>query len=323
MKVLITGAAGFIGSHLVQHHLNQGDEVYGVDNFTGGTETNLIPFKNHTHFHFNYADLANWDDLTKTLKKVDVVYHLAALVGMFHVLDAPLETLEININTTNVLLESLRSLDNPPPLLLSSSSELYGNQAGKMAEHSPLIIESSCKSHASYCISKMNNEATAMAYHQKYQLPVIITRLFNTIGIGQSSTYGMVVPRFIRQALAHEPITVFGSGEQSRSFCDVRDTVCLLNLLITHPKAIGQVINVGHDQKITINALAHRIKKLTHSQSSIAHQPFHQVYSEGYMQILNREPELSYLLQLTDYQYQYHLDQTLSDIIYATKKGLL
>lgn len=322
-KILVTGAAGFIGSHLVQYHLEQGDIVIGIDNFSGGKKDNIASFKEHPNFTFYFEDLANWSALTEIIEHVDIIYHLAAMVGMFHVLNAPLETLEINIETTKAVLESMRLVSKPPILLLTSSSEVYGNQKGQLSESIPITLESTIKTHASYCISKMTNEAMAAAYHHHYHLPIIITRLFNTIGPRQTSHYGMVVPRFIQQALNNDPITIFGTGEQTRSFCDVRDSRVLLHLLTKNPKSIGKIVNVGHPGKITINQLAGMIKILSNSQSAMTHTPFQEAYKEGYIQILEREPNVEQLLDLTDYQYHWSLENTLQNIIQATSKGLL
>lgn len=315
MAILITGAAGFIGSNLTAYHLKKGDVVYGVDNLLTGKLENIAPFRDSPHFHFFEADLTQWTALKEVLESVDKVYHLAAVVGIFYVLNDPLNTLDINIKTTQVLLETLTKVSNPPKLLITSSSEVYGAQTALLSEDQTLKLESTTKSHASYCISKMTNEAMVTAYQAQHQIPCVITRLFNTIGHNQSTQYGMVVPRFIQQAILNQPITVFGDGEQSRSFCDVRDTVEMLDLLISNPASTGNLYNVGQAQSLSMLQLASLIRKLANSESEITFTPFNDIYHDGYMVIRSRQPDMSRFQQLNPYQYQWSLEQTLKDLI--------
>ena len=315
MNILITGAAGFIGSNLVEFHLKRGDEVYGVDNLSTGRLENLESFKDNPKFHFYEDDILTFQELPQILLKVERVYHLAAVLGMFRVLEHPVMTLEANLKTTDYLLELLRPMKQRPRVMIASSSEVYGNQQGYLDEDKTLLLESTSKNHASYPISKLCNESMGLAYYHELEVPCIIVRLFNTIGKRQSARYGMVVPRFIKQACKNEPITIFGDGTQTRSFCDVRDTVNLLHLLIEHPKTIGEIINVGNDEFITIQFLAEQIKSLANSQSEIIYIPYEEAYHGGYIDIQERHIDTRKMQSFVNYQYQYSLSDTLLDLI--------
>jgi UDP-glucose 4-epimerase len=315
MKVLITGGAGFIGSNLAELHLAKNDEVYVVDNLSSGSLEDIQHFHSNKNFHFFNADILLWPELQSILMQAERVYHLAATVGMFKVLAEPVATIENNIKTTERILTIIKEIDNKPLLIIASSSEVYGNQAGLLSEETPLILETTAKNHANYPISKICNESMSLAFCHEYGIPVIVARIFNTIGQRQSSFYGMVVPRFIKQALANEPITVFNNGEQTRCFCNVRDTVNLLNMLANNGKAIGQIINVGNNELVTINQLAQLVKKLANSKSDIIYMPYDKVYQGGYIDIRSRHIDTTKLLAYTNYQYQWKLADTICDLI--------
>lgn len=315
MKVLITGGAGFIGSNLVELHLAKHDEVFVVDNLASGTMSNINTFLANPNFHFFNADLLLWPELTSILMQVDRVYHLAATVGMFKVLAEPVATIENNIKTTERILTALKEIDNKPLLVIASSSEVYGNQAGLLTEETSLILETTAKNHANYPISKICNESMSLAFYHEYNVPVIVARIFNTIGQRQSSFYGMVVPRFIKQAIANEPITVFNNGEQTRCFCNVRDTVNLLDTLANNHKAVGQIINVGNNELVTINQLAQLVKESANSTSEIIYMPYEKVYQGGYIDIRSRHIDTTKLLTYTNYHYKWKLADTIRDII--------
>ena len=223
MNILITGGAGFIGSHLAEYHLSLNDSVIVVDDLSTGKADNINRFQQNDNFAFYHADLLSWPDLDYHLAKTDIVYHMAAVVGMFNVIEMPIKTLNVNIHGTERLMSSIATLDKKPLTLIASSSEVYGSKPDAMKESDVLLLEATNKSHASYPISKLCNEICAMAYYKEKNIPVIVTRLFNTTGPRQSSRYGMVLPRFIQQALRNEPLTIFDDGLQTRCFCDVRD----------------------------------------------------------------------------------------------------
>ncbi|WP_078061459.1 NAD-dependent epimerase/dehydratase family protein [Legionella saoudiensis] len=314
MRVLITGGAGFIGSNLAKYHVQKGDEVIVIDNLSTGRIENIKALQQQSNFTFYKKDLLKWKGLTQALVGVDRIYHMAAVVGMFHVLNHPVETLKCNIFATLKLMEAIRSIGSKPLVLIASSSEVYGNQHKTMSENTPLIIESSITSHASYVISKLSDESIGLSFWHKHQIPTIILRLFNTVGRNQLSRYGMVVPRLIKQALHNDPITVFGDGTQKRSFCNVEDSVNLIDRLANNSASVGEIVNVGFNEDISINTLAKKIKKICTSQSTITHIPFSEVYHNDFIYIADRKPDISKLLRLTHYTYKWNIDTTIADI---------
>lgn len=314
MHVLITGGAGFIGSHIAAYHVKKGDDVVVIDDLSTGRIKNIQPLTNKPNFRFYQKNLASWRGLKQALVGVDRVYHFAAVVGMFHVLNHPLETLKINLMSTFKLIKTIHELGTKPLILFASSSEIYGDQTGELDETSSLIINNTVTNHSVYTVSKLGLESIAMAFWHKHQLPCIILRIFNTIGRHQSSRYGMVLPRFIKQAKNNNDITVFGDGSQSRSFCNVSDTINLIELLSTNPLTVGEVVNVGNNLEITINDLAVKVKSLCKSKSSIIHVPFEKVYHNENLAIHRRRPGLTKLLSLTHYKYQWSLEKTILDL---------
>jgi nucleoside-diphosphate-sugar epimerase len=320
MHVLITGGAGFIGSHLAKHHLNKGDYVSIIDDLSSGSNTNLTTLIDNSKLTFHEQDIISWGGLNELIKKCDRIYHLAAVVGMFNVIGHPLETLHVNIKGTIKLFELIKEENVKPLVLIASSSEVYGNQIGLLSESSFLSIETSKKNHSAYPISKLCDESIALAYYHTYDIPCAIFRIFNTIGVNQTSQYGMVVPRLIQQAIKGEKLTVFGSGEQVRSFCDVRDTVVLMDLVASNIQCIGEIFNIGHDESITINDLTKLIKKLANSKSDIVHIPFSEIYHENYISIKERRADVSKLLALTNYQYKWMLKNSLKDLLNHAKE---
>lgn len=315
MDVLVTGGAGFIGSNLVELHLNKGDTVYAVDNLSSGSLDNISTFKDHKNFHFVASDLLTWKELPEVLAKVDRVYHLAAVLGMFLVLEHPVLTIESNVKTTERLLEILSTMKKRPVLMIASSSEVYGNQTGLLGEDRALVLESTTKNHANYPISKLCNESMGLAFFHELGVPTIIVRLFNTIGKRQSERYGMVVPRFVKQACENQPITIFDDGSQKRSFCDVRDTVNILYSLAGNPRAIGEVINVGNDEFITIKELAEKIKKIANSHSELTYAPYSEVYHGGYIDIHERHIDTTKMQSYVHYEYQWPLAETIAYLV--------
>jgi len=315
MRILITGGAGFIGSHLAAYHLNKGDFVIVVDDLSTGDFNNIKEMVKHPNFCFYKKNLVTWRGLGNALLNVDRVYHMAAVVGMFHVVEHPIDTLNVNINGTLKLFEAIHRLGIKPLVLVASSSEVYGDQHKKLSETSALILEGSNTSHASYAIAKLSEESIALAFWHKCQIPCIVLRIFNTVGRNQRSRYGMVIPRLIKQAIHNENITVFGDGTQKRAFCNVNDTVNLIELLANNPECVGQIVNVGNNEELCINDLAALIRKISLSQSSIVHVPFEEVYHNDVMNITERCPNLTRLMHFTHYRHQWTIEKTISDIV--------
>lgn len=320
MKVLITGGAGFIGSHLVDYHMSQGDHVYVIDNLSSGQKSNIAHWLTHDNLHFIEADLLDCGELHNILPHVERIYHFAAMVGMFRVLEAPVATLDVNLFSLRHILEIIKEQEQKPLIIVASSSEVYGDQKIPLSETTPLIIEDTSKSHAAYAISKMCNESMAIAYYQQYQIPCIVARIFNTIGPRQTGRYGMVAPRFVKQALNNEAITIFADGKQKRSFCDVRDLVGLIVGLCHNQNAIGQVINVGNKQTITIKALAELIHSaIPNCSSELIYQPYGEVYNPGYMIIEERIIDTKKLANLSKYKPKYMLEDTIKELINSSE----
>lgn len=315
MNIMITGGAGFIGKHLVQLCLSKGARVTAIDNLLTGSYLNIAPYVQDDRFRFYQKDILKLAELPHLLAKTDVIFHLAATVGMFNVIEHPLQTITNNIATTQYLLEAVAKSGNKPILLIASSSEVYGSANHPMKEEDDLVLASTARLHASYPISKLCNEVEALAYHKAFNIPVVIARLFNCVGEGQSGRYGMVLPRFVNQALAHESLTVYGDGSQTRSFCDVRDTSEMLYRLAMTSKAVGEIVNVGSDEEISIQELAKKIIRLAKSHATLTFQSFDAAYGNEYLNIMHRCPNLDKMQGLIDYTRQYTLDDTIKSMV--------
>jgi UDP-glucose 4-epimerase len=316
MQILITGGAGFIGSNLVEYHLNKEDKVHALDDLSTGRLANIQRFLHHPNFQFTHTDILSCTELDAIVATADVIYHLAAIVGVLKIIDIPTQVLTTNIIITERLLRAAVASLRQPRVLLASSSEIYGEgNAQAFTESCPIVIGCEKNLCQSYIASKVTTEAYGLAYYRQYQLNVTNLRIFNTIGRGQIGGYGMVVPRFITQAVANQPLLVYGNGQQVRSFCDVRDVVVLMDLLVHNPHAYGKNINLGRDQAISILELAQLIKHLANSSSRIEHKTYAQVYGPAFEDILFRKPDLTLLLALTHYQFQWDLEMTLHDLI--------
>lgn len=316
MNVLITGGAGFIGSHLVEFHLKKGDAVCVVDNLSTGSEKNIAPFLNHPQFHFEKADLLTWNNLHERILWANRIYHLAAMVGMYQLLADPVGTMTANILSCERLLRTIYESNSKARMILASTSEVYG-PSNKMLlrEDDLLLFKSASHSKWAYATSKFAEEVFSLTYAGSKGLNVTIVRLFNTIGPRQNSHYGMVVPRFIDRAARNEPINVYGDGEQTRSFCDVRDTTIALDIIANNAATIGEIINLGQDQPITINNLAKIIKRLTKSDSIINHLTYKEAYGQDYEDIIHRRPDLTKFNKFTSYQFNWDLEKTLLNLI--------
>ncbi len=316
MHVLITGGAGFIGSQLAEYHLACGDRVHVVDDLSTGSKDNLAAFLGNPDFHFSDADIVTWRELEKVADWADRIYHMAAVVGMYKVLAEPIGVMETNIAGCERLLRAIAAGGWNPHVILASSSEVYGpTAADELHEDAELVIRSAARARWNYAISKLTDEAYGLSYYRKHNLPVTVVRLFNTIGPRQTGRYGMVVPRFVAQAVGNEPLTVYGDGTQTRSFCDVRDTVVALDLLAQNPDSAGVIVNVGNDREVSIQALAEMIVARAGSRAPIVHVPYKEAYGEEFEDVDHRRPSLARLRALTGFKPRWTLEQTLDDLI--------
>lgn len=321
MHIFVTGGAGFIGSHIIEFHLQKGDTVVSIDNLVTGNKNNLRPFLNDPNFTFHEADILTWTDLEKTLESIDRVYHMAAVVGVLHVLQEPLNVLVTNINGTERLLKALREVGSKARVIIASTSSVYGFiQKSLLREDDDLNIHSLYHPLCGYAVSKICTEIMSLTYLHLYDMPITIIRLFNTIGPRQTGCYGMVVPRFIEAAICDEPIIIYGDGTQTRSFCDVRDSIVALDLLANNLKSIGEIINVGNDREISINNLAYLIKRTLHSNAEIRHISYEKAYGKNFDDIKKRRPDISKLKKLTGFNPQWTLEDTILDLMKTGKK---
>ncbi|MDQ2583546.1 NAD-dependent epimerase/dehydratase family protein [Saccharothrix yanglingensis] len=292
MRYLITGGAGFIGSHLTEHLLERDHEVVALDNLSTGTLDNLAGVAGHAGFRFVRGSVTDPEAVEACMAGVDAVFHLAAAVGVFTILDKTLESLRTNLHGTEVLLEA--ALRHDVPILVASTSEIYGkNTADGLTEDSDRIIGSPLKTRWSYAEAKALDETLAHLYAVEHGLRAVIVRPFNTVGPRQTGRYGMVIPRFVTQALAGEPLTVFGDGQQTRCFCHVHDVVPALVRLLSDESAYGKVFNLGSNEQTTISQLAERVIAATGSTSAIAKVPYEEAYGEGYEDMQRRIPDCS------------------------------
>ena len=316
MRVLVTGGAGFIGSHLIETHLQRGDEVRAVDNLHTGTAENIEPFLTNPGFEFLEADITGWPGLAEAAQWADRVYHMAAIVGVHRVVEDSMKVLTSNFEGTKRVLEAACSGNRAPRVILASSSEVYGfNEKESFAESDDLVFGAKHQFRWTYAISKLAEEQLGLAYYLNRALPVTAVRFFNTTGPRQLGTHGMVVPRFVAAAAAGEPITIFGDGAQTRSFCDVRDTVRMLNQVAESADAVGEVINLGNDREISMRALAELAIERAGSGSSIEYISYEQAYGRHFDDVTHRRPDLTKLFGLIAYRPQWSLEDTLDDLI--------
>src|SRR5688572_13423004 len=314
MRVLITGGAGFVGSHLSEALLDRGDEVYVLDDLSTGSIDNISHLKPNPNFHYKIESVTNEPLLAEMIDRCDTVVHLAAAVGVKLIVESPVRTIETNVHGTEVVLKIANK--KKKLVLIASTSEVYGKSAiVPFSEDADLVLGPTSKHRWAYACSKMIDEFLALAYWKERKLPVIIVRLFNTVGPRQTGQYGMVVPSFVRQALAGEPITVFGDGTQSRSFTYVGDVVGALLKLMVEPKAVGEVFNIGNTEEVTMTALAERIKAATGSASPIHTIAYDQAYEAGFEDMPRRVPDLTKIHDLIGYQPKVQLDEILRLVI--------
>jgi UDP-glucose 4-epimerase len=314
MRVLITGGAGFVGSHLSEALLERGDEVFILDNLSTGSIENVVHLKTNPRFHYTIDTVANEPVLAELIDRCDIVVHLAAAVGVKLIVEQPVHTIETNVHGTEVVLKHANK--KKKLVLIASTSEVYGKSADvPFREDADLVLGPTSKHRWAYACSKMIDEFLALAYWKERKLPVIVVRLFNTVGPRQTGQYGMVIPNFVRQALAGQPITVFGDGTQSRSFTYVGDVVKAMVALIDEPRAVGQVFNIGNGNEISIGDLAAKVKQMTGSSSEIVTVPYEKAYEAGFEDMPRRVPDISRIKSLVGYAPTVELDETLRRVI--------
>ena len=316
MHILITGGAGFIGSNLAAYHLKKGDTVHVVDDLSTGSLENIRSLLAHPGFTFSQANILIWDAIHDAVRGTDRIYHLAAIVGVKKVLEDPRAVMAVNIAATERLFRAVDAVRPQTKLLIASSSEVYGfnvNQVFK--ETDDVVLRSGGRLRWCYAITKLSDEYLAYAFLKKSNISVSIVRLFNTIGQHQTGRYGMVVPNFIHQAVHNLPITIYGEGTQTRSFCDVRDTIVAFDLLLSTPGANGEIVNVGNDHEISITELAKLIVKRSGSQSELQYQTYQEAYGLEFEDITHRRPDLDKLRNLTGFKNQWTLEQAIDLLI--------
>ncbi len=311
---LITGGAGFIGSHLAERLLNEGQEVYVIDDLSTGSIYNIRHLKDNPRFHYTIDTMLNEPVLAELIDSCEVVYHLAAAVGVRLIVESPIHTIETNVKGTELLLKW--AAKKKKKVLLASTSEVYGkSEKIPFTETDDLLLGPSYKGRWSYACSKLLDEFLALAYWRELGLPVVVARLFNTVGPRQTGQYGMVIPRLVKQALADAPLSVHDDGQMVRSFAWVGDVVWALQKLMEHGETAGQIYNIGNPQPITIEKLARRIVEISGSHSQIEFVPYTSVYTEGFEDIRERVPNIAKIQELIGYRPKVGLDEILREVI--------
>ena len=314
MKTLITGGAGFIGSHLADACIARGDEVFVIDDLSTGTRDNLTQFDGHPRFHFTAGSVRDSDLVEELVERCDVIYHLAAAVGVKLIVESPVRTIETNVRGTEVVLAAAGR--HRKRVLIASTSEVYGlSEQVPFREDGNLVMGATNKGRWSYACSKAIDEFLALAYFREKQLPVTIVRLFNTVGPRQTGRYGMVVPTLVAQALAGKPLTVFGNGKQTRCFGYVGDVVKALLALMDRPDSVGEVFNIGSTEEVSITQLAERVRMLTGASSEIIYIPYGEAYEEGFEDMPRRVPDISKLKRFIGFSPRTSLDDILRAVI--------
>ena len=315
MRALITGGAGFIGSHLAEALLDAGHEVDIIDNLSTGSIRNVGHLKSNPRFKYTIDTLTNEPLLAELIDRNDVIFHFAAAVGVKLIVEQPVHTIETNVHGTEVVLKHANK--KRKKVVIASTSEVYGKSADvPFREDADLVMGATVKHRWAYACSKAIDEFLALAYYKERGLPVIIVRFFNTVGPRQTGQYGMVLPSFVQQALSGNPITVFGNGTQSRSFTYVGDVVECLMKLVTEPKAVGEVFNIGNKEEVTILKLAEIVKSLTGSSSPIEFIPYDKAYEEGFEDMPRRVPDLTKVHKLIGYEPKVQLNEIITKVIH-------
>jgi UDP-glucose 4-epimerase len=314
MRILITGGAGFIGSHLAEALLAAGHEVFVLDDLSTGCIDNVAHIKAHDRFHYTIDSVFNEPLVAELVDRAAVIFHLAAAVGVKLIVQEPVHTIETNVHGTEVILR--HAAKKKKLVFIASTSEVYGKSTDvPFRETADLVLGATTRHRWAYACSKALDEFLALAHWKERQLPVVIVRFFNTVGPRQTGRYGMVVPTFVRQALAGEPITVFGDGSQSRSFTYVGDVVGALLKLMIEPRAVGEVFNIGNTEEVTILGLAQRVKASTGSASEIVTIPYDQAYEAGFEDMPRRVPDLTKIAGLIGYRPEVGLDEIIRRVV--------
>ena len=319
MNILITGGAGFIGSHLADKLTNEDFDVTIIDDLSTGSFSNIEHLTKKQNFHFAIESILNETVVDRLVSECDLIYHLAAAVGVSLIVDDPVKAIETNVLGTDVMLKVANRYKKK--IIIVSTSETYGKgTSDSFSENDDRLMGPIINNRWNYACSKSLDEFLGLAYYKQKSLPVSICRLFNTIGTRQTGFYGMVVPKFVQQALANEDITVHGTGDQTRCFCHVKDTVDGLYLLGVESKADGEIFNIGNTEEISINNLAEKIVSLTGSKSKIIHIPYSEAYNEGFEDMMRRKPNIKKMKDFFKWEPEFSLTSTLKDIITYEKK---
>lgn len=314
MKSLITGGAGFIGSHLAEKLINMGQEVFVIDNLWTGRLENIAKIQKKKNFHLVVDTILNESVMNELIFKVDHIYHLAAAVGVRNIMDHPVETLDINVKGSETVLRLANQFKKK--VLIASTSEIYGKHIDHtLSEDDNRVMGSVKKRRWAYACSKTLDEFLALAYYDEKKLPVVIARLFNTVGPRQTGRYGMVLPNFVQCALLGKPIPVYGDGTQSRSFTHVSDVVDALTKLMAEPKAEGDIFNVGNDKEVTIKDLAVKVKEMTGSNSEIEFIPYEKAYGPGFEDMERRCPNINKIKETIGYNPTKNLTAIIQSVI--------
>ncbi|MEM7533071.1 MAG: GDP-mannose 4,6-dehydratase [Chloroflexota bacterium] len=315
MNILITGGAGFIGTHLTQVLLDRGDSVSILDNLSTGNFQNIERFRQHPRYQFAIDTIDNELVLDRLASRADAIIHLAAAVGVQLVVEQPTHTIETNVLGTHAILNVARRYRCRT--MIASTSEVYGKGVSiPFNEEDDLLLGASSRSRWCYAASKLLDEFMGLAAYREYGLPVTIVRFFNTVGPGQTGRYGMVVPRFVRQAIRHEPVTVYGDGEQSRCFCHVHDTVAALESLLDTPeRTSGEIYNIGSSQETSINQLANQVVERADSASEIKYIPYSEAYAPGFEDMRRRVPDTAKIYNAVNWQAKRSLHDIIDDVV--------
>jgi len=321
MRYLITGGAGFVGSHLADELLRRRSTVHVLDDLSTGAMTNIAHLKGDPRFSYTIDSCANSQVVAELVDDADVVYHLAAAVGVELIVQSPVRTIETNVRCTEVVLE--RANKKNKPVFIASTSEVYGkSERLPFNEEGDLVFGATTKGRWAYASSKAIDEFLAIAYWKERKLPTVVGRLFNTVGPRQTGRYGMVIPNFVRQALAEQPVTVYGDGSQRRCFCHVGDVVGALADIMERDDVYGDVFNIGSDEEISIEELAQRVVERTGSSSEIVKVPYDEAYEQGFEDMMRRVPDLTKIGNALGWSPRRRLDDILDDVIAHQRTGL-